>query len=243
MNCQNLGEAIVDLARDVEIGRGTTAIVETHLEHCRDCAARFRREHDLSAGLRALADSTASNVPSDALGRRLLEQFAECHTGSATRLHGTRRRWLQAAAMVVLATAALVWWRLANTTSQVPADRSSSAAVAVQAKGAPSASPPAVVEASEPEKPRPAAARSSARRGGHAPGRRTELVRPVGFVPLPTAVGLPDLESGEIVRMEIPVASLPVYGLEIQPDAGGRPITADLLVGQDGQPRAIRLVR
>jgi hypothetical protein len=42
--------------------------------------------------------------------------------------------------------------------------------------------------------------------------------------------------------MEVPVSSLPAYGIDISPAAGGQPIEADVLVGQDGQPRAIRLV-
>jgi len=61
-------------------------------------------------------------------------------------------------------------------------------------------------------------------------------------VAIPTAAGLPDFESGEIVRTRIPVSSLPLYGVEITPDAPGTPVEADLLVGQDGQARAIRLV-
>jgi hypothetical protein len=68
------------------------------------------------------------------------------------------------------------------------------------------------------------------------------VVRPVGFVALPGAAGLPDFESGEIVRMELPLTSLPTYGIEILPDAQGSPVEADLLVGQDGEARAIRLV-
>jgi hypothetical protein len=41
--------------------------------------------------------------------------------------------------------------------------------------------------------------------------------------------------------MELPQAALPAYGLEIVP--GRRtPVEADLLIGQDGQARAIRLV-
>ena len=73
--------------------------------------------------------------------------------------------------------------------------------------------------------------------------RRTAVIFAEGFVPLPIALGLPDFESGEIIRVEIPVASLPSYGIEIAPDARRTPVQADLLVGQDGQPRAIRLVR
>jgi hypothetical protein len=44
------------------------------------------------------------------------------------------------------------------------------------------------------------------------------------------------------MRIELPVASLPAYGVDISPAADDRPVEADLLVGQDGQARAIRLV-
>ena len=59
---------------------------------------------------------------------------------------------------------------------------------------------------------------------------------------IPSAIGLPDLESGTVLRMELPLSALPEYGLQIAPDAMRNSIEADVLVGQDGQPRAIRLV-
>jgi hypothetical protein len=65
---------------------------------------------------------------------------------------------------------------------------------------------------------------------------------PEGFVSLPAAASLPDFERGEIVRLEIALAALPIYGVEIPPDAVNRPVQVDVLVGQDGHPRAIRLV-
>ena len=117
-------------------------------------------------------------------------------------------------------------------------------------------SPPSVAEIRTPEAIQPAVSVQSAadvRRGSatalasQQPRRSRQralpaVVRPVGFVALPGAAGLPDFESGEIVRMEIPLTSLPTYGIEILPDAQGSPVEADLLVGQDGQARAIRLV-
>ena len=59
---------------------------------------------------------------------------------------------------------------------------------------------------------------------------------------LPDAVGLPAFESGNIVRIEVPVAELPAYGLKIPAAAARSNVEADVLVGQDGQARAIRLV-
>ena len=72
-----------------------------------------------------------------------------------------------------------------------------------------------------------------------APSVTIELA---GFQPLPQAVGLPDFDSGEIVRTKIAVNALPVYGVRIPPDAAVAAVTVDFLVGQDGQPRMIRLV-
>jgi len=62
-----------------------------------------------------------------------------------------------------------------------------------------------------------------------------------GFIPLPAAGGFPGFDSGMIVRVALPTASLPAYGLAITPESSPT-VNADLLVGQDGQARAIRLV-
>jgi hypothetical protein len=42
--------------------------------------------------------------------------------------------------------------------------------------------------------------------------------------------------------VELPVAALPAYGLSIVPDPTRPSVEADVIVGQDGQARAIRLV-
>ncbi len=64
-----------------------------------------------------------------------------------------------------------------------------------------------------------------------------------GFVPIPGAATLPLLESASIVRYELPVGTLPRYGVDIVPDPARLAVEADLLIGQDGYARAIRLVR
>ena len=63
------------------------------------------------------------------------------------------------------------------------------------------------------------------------------------FVPWPGAAALPDFESGELVRTELPVSVLPLLGFQpADAPAGGR-VLADVLYGQDGLARAVRLVR
>jgi hypothetical protein len=62
-----------------------------------------------------------------------------------------------------------------------------------------------------------------------------------GFVVLPGAAALPRLESGRVIRIEIPESELSAVGLWRA--ARGGAIQADVLVGQDGLARAVRLVQ
>jgi len=50
------------------------------------------------------------------------------------------------------------------------------------------------------------------------------------------------LESGRIVRVELATAMLPAYGFDVVPGSESGVVEADVLVGQDDQPRAIRFV-
>ena len=64
---------------------------------------------------------------------------------------------------------------------------------------------------------------------------------PNEFVAVPGAAMLPRMESGSLVRMNVPVSMLPSLGM--MPPAGRvSSVKADLIVGQDGLPRAVRLV-
>ena len=79
----------------------------------------------------------------------------------------------------------------------------------------------------------------AARQRGSATGGRGAFD---DFMLLPVASGLPALESGVIVRIELPVSALPAYGVEVISDIPKNRVEADLLVGQDGQARAIRFI-
>ena len=243
MTCHTLRDAIVDLARDRAAGPGTRAAVDSHVEHCRSCAALLTRERQLSQGLRALAAATSTDGAPEALGRRLLEAFAERRPAEASTVAVGRSRWLSAAAALLIVAGSSALWLSTRRQPVAESERSPSRHEA-RADVRTAEPAPAQGEAliADPPRTTPVVA------GGHRPraARRTppasRVVRPVGFVTLPGAAGLPDFESGQIIRMEIPLASLPSYGIEILPDAQGTPVAADLLVGQDGQARAIRLV-
>jgi len=60
------------------------------------------------------------------------------------------------------------------------------------------------------------------------------------FVLWPGASELPRFESGHLMRMELPVSALPALGLT-PPSSRASVVQADVLVGQDGFPRAVRV--
>lgn len=65
---------------------------------------------------------------------------------------------------------------------------------------------------------------------------------PSEFVIVPGASTLPAMESGSLVRIDVPVAMLPSLGLVAPPANRTASVRADLIVGQDGLTRAARLV-
>jgi hypothetical protein len=64
---------------------------------------------------------------------------------------------------------------------------------------------------------------------------------PSEFVAWPGAATLPAFESGELVRVDLPVSVLPSLGL-VRPATRAVAVKADVIVGQDGFARAVRLV-
>ncbi len=237
MTCRSLEDAIVDVARGRDAGRGTIAAVEAHVEKCEACATRLARERELSDGLRALAAATASAVPSAAVEERLMAALSAQQPSRAP-------AWLAPAAAAAAVLVAVVWWTSPQATRapmQSPARHSEPVSTRPAETGTPTAPHDELASNRAPQ----ASARGDATVSRRTPGPLTSSPRRAAsegaFITLSAAVGLPDFESGVIVRMELPQSALPAYGLEIFPESK-TPVEADLLIGQDGQARAIRLV-
>jgi len=63
------------------------------------------------------------------------------------------------------------------------------------------------------------------------------------FVPLPVSEGLAPAAELSVVRIKVRGSDLRQYGLEAPADAVAQSISAEFVVGEDGLPRAIRIVR
>lgn len=71
---------------------------------------------------------------------------------------------------------------------------------------------------------------------------RAVLPPQAGFTEVPGARFMPPLETASVVRVAVPVTALPSYGIAIVPDMTMDSVDLDLLIGQDGLARAVRLV-
>jgi hypothetical protein len=63
-----------------------------------------------------------------------------------------------------------------------------------------------------------------------------------GFYPLPEADALPPVENAMVVRVQVPVSSLRLMGFPVSAGRAEGAVQADLLLGQDGLARGVRLV-
>jgi hypothetical protein len=233
MNCQGLEEAIVEVGRGRDVGRGTAAAVEAHVDHCEACAAKLARERIVSSGLRALAAATAGESPSPMLERQLQRAFAAHASAPGIRW------WIPATAAAAATLALMAWWQGPRATVPgVAIDEKRETRAVIPWEPPPKPAPPSQSEDRKHlDRVEPGEQRRAIKSTPAAKSARGDT----GFVALPAAIGLPDFESGVIVRMELPVAALPSYGIEVVSDSK-MPVEADLLIGQDGQARAIRLV-
>jgi hypothetical protein len=62
------------------------------------------------------------------------------------------------------------------------------------------------------------------------------------FLALPDSDGLPPTSAVSLVRMRIAAGSLQQYGLDVPEGAGSQTLVAEFVVGEDGLPRAIRII-
>lgn len=63
------------------------------------------------------------------------------------------------------------------------------------------------------------------------------------FIPLLLGSDLPPVESGQVIRVQMPRSALASFGLPFNVERADESVKADVLVGDDGLARAVRFVR
>jgi hypothetical protein len=183
----------------------------------------MKSEQDILAALRALAESDREKEAPGEVEARLRAAFRRKH---AARLWKRPAVWAMAAAAAgVLMIANYSWQRMALPPKPPPVTQ------------APSVAPAPAVPVAEVARVEPKPARRQVAKRGAPPPR--EIV--TEFFPLVDVA--PAFERGELVRVNLPASAMRTVGLPVREDRLSDRVQADVLVGQEGMPRAIRFVK
>jgi hypothetical protein len=215
VNCQEFERRLVEAARGCPMAAEERLELDAHMEHCQACADESERQTRLSAAMGALAMRNAKFQMPPQVEQALLAEFV------AVRRVPRRRFVYGVLGGAVAAILAVVWWMGSRPAPQV------APVVAVSVPPPLQATPLATV--------------------GAAPKHLRQIARPAKkpdrpFIAIPYTLPLEPWERAEVMRMDLPVAALIAAGYPtgmMDPTGSAR---ADVLVGQDGSPRAIRLV-
>jgi hypothetical protein len=255
MSCQDLQTIIIELAR----GQMTDAELRdkalSHAASCASCSIQLANQRALSAGLKRLAAVTVGEQASSRVEANLLTVFVEQRNASPAPLKSTRGRLSRslyigagiAAIIAIVVLLSLTVFRAQERQDNVLAPENHSAAVPNSTEK----NHGAVVQPrsdKSPEKtnpPKPSLASSKTKGGTRlvkADQSASEAEIATDFFPL-TNRELTQLESGQVVRVELPRSALMSFGLPMNMDRANERIKADVVVGNDGLARAIRFVR
>jgi hypothetical protein len=259
MSCRTFEGAVAALSRGRPAPDSHTRDAAlAHARECGRCARRLEEEQRLSRALDRLAAATADREASPAVEARLLEAFRD----RAAALRAPKRAgWRWATAAAGLAAAGVVGLVLG------PARREPAppAAGRTEVASAPAAEPAGASAPRDPSTPAPPAsakgtpepaasarpaASPHARRVSSAPRRadggrprEREAPDPNRYVPWLWADPTTEFDRGHVVRVGVPRAALASWGWPLEGDVADEAVEAELLLGEDGVARAIRVVR
>jgi hypothetical protein len=265
MNCQDFNEVVGELADARLMDAATRDAGLQHAAACVECAARFMHERSVGATLRVAARAETEEAPAR-VRQSLLAAFAEqqkimaaAAPAPATVVDLSSRRaprWrialAAAAAAVVLVSLALPsLLRISPDSSQVPPP-DMSAGVKVSAVPTPTGeaidTPPTPKEIA----PHNVAKRDTLRERkyanaprGTASSKYETVAQNAGndYLPLTYLDPATAMESGTVVRVKLSRSALMSLGVPVSAERSDDLVKAEVVLGDDGVARAIRLVR
>jgi hypothetical protein len=214
MSCEDFEDDVVDLARDEGLGDTERAQALAHAEECLRCAARLDDERAVTSGLRAFAARTAGAEAPPRVEAALLRALRDPE--SVEEGGGAKRTTSasRAVELLLLAAAAAILAAIVVVPPRVGSFPEPAAPTAV--------SPTTIAEGE-------AAAVAAA-------GENAD------FVSLSYGEDLRELDSMQVVSVELPRTALAALGWPGADNAQTEPVKAEVIVGHDGVARAIRFV-
>jgi len=259
VNCKRFQTDLIDLSRDNAAASQAAERAIAHARSCSRCSAALADQRRLTHGLKALAWNTRSASAPSRTEEHLRAAFRQTAAASdashsASRHRKVRFRLGVAAAAAVLIALAGSYYRLRSSAgpplesaplasanqdvNQVDPTSRSAGPGSAQSGGASSQVTAGPAGGS-------GAYFGSVRRGRHSRGEATSESSESGtdFVPLIYGSNPTQLEGGQILRVRMSRSALASLGFPLNMDRPEESIIADVMLGEDGLARSIRLVQ
>jgi|ERR1043166_316483 hypothetical protein len=260
MNCEDFNEIINELADYKPMAVSTREAGVSHIALCADCAAKLANARAVSGTLLLAAGAESESAPAR-IKENLLAAFAAQQQAAripnqVVHIASRRKfgRWVAAAAVaaaaVIVFAVILPFWKggLTPVKQQPEIARQGSPVVA------PTATPRVI------ETPTPVSTPDSTDKGPRIP-RKQRPIRETNrrsvnageietvaqnksteFLPLTYLATATAMDSGTIVRVQLSRSALVRLGLPVNIESSNDSVRADVVIGDDGVARAIRLV-
>lgn len=226
MTCSAFAGSLTDLARNAPIGVPERSALMAHIDVCDRCRSAFDQQVRLSATAAVLAARVGEISAPWQVERAVL---SELKTSGRVQ----RRRFIYGIVGGALAASLAVFWWFASRPE--PA-----ISIAQSAPMKRQQMPDAVVTSVRASDGAPRIRRVSQPVSEKASKPASDPEQP--FIAIPYTLPLEPYERAAVVRMELPVAALIAAGVPTSLMDPGALAQTDVLVGQDGRARAIRLV-
>ena len=253
MNCEEFQTIVGDLAREqiMEVRVRTKALV--HRANCDRCARRLEDEHNLTAGLRSLADQMKLLEAGPQVESQLLAAYRNRIDFRPALVHSHRwLYWVGAAAAVLLVVFGVVAMRGRLTSpprqeageivKAVESPTASSLKDQSASLAAPKDTPARTFSNPKPRRVTTRKASSQPPVAAVAPGFNNNEIA-TDFFPVGDVSALNLQDGGQLVRVELPRSALARFGLPVNTERANQRVKADVLFSADGLARAIRFVQ
>jgi len=250
MFCRDFEKTAGELAagRLMEAGKRERAL--RHASECSACALRLNAERTLEAGLRALSKGAEDGEAPPHLKPALRAAFdrqlkaAPVLTYAPARSRNLARRWMAAAALILLAVAVALLSRSTSSKKDKDIDIPNGGNTAQRE---PSQQPvigldnlKRKIEANVARKT--PIERRTHRRSAPPDDMASNNEAVTDYIPLTYLADATAVESGTVLRVELPPSALVTMGLPAPVERTDSRVKADVVIGDDGVPRAVRFV-
>jgi hypothetical protein len=251
MNCQLFEELIVDLVRENGLEDSVRSQALAHAEFCARCSARLESQRALSTAFK-LASAEGGEAPAH-VETALLSAYRARQAKTPWEVSSSRTARLIPYGYWGIAAALLVALLGVATFRLLPIPHPIQVAGPAPSVAAPATSQPARLESTPAravpkDEPAPVAARLEPAGKKTAPRQPAAKAQPADgeiatdFFPLASGTEIASMESGQVVRVLLPRNAMASYGLPVNQERVDEPVTAQVLIGQDGVARAIRFL-